>query len=48
MRYCLKYLVPNDLHWAQFVETLELLIERYSDVKINLMGFPENWVEMLK
>ena len=45
---CFKYLVPDDLHWAQFVETLELLIERYSDVKINLMGFPENWVEMLK
>ncbi len=44
---CLKHLLPNDLHWIQFVDTLELLIEKYPSVQIQLMGFPENWKELL-
>jgi len=44
---CLKNLLPNDLHWIQFVDTLELLIEKYPSVQIQLMGFPENWKELL-
>lgn len=44
---CLKNLLPNDLHWEQFVDTLELLIEKYPSVQIQLMGFPENWKELL-
>ncbi len=44
---CLKQLLPNDLHWIQFVDTLELLIEKYPSVQIQLMGFPENWKELL-
>lgn len=44
---CLKNLLPNDLRWEQFVDTLELLIEKYPSVQIQLMGFPENWKELL-
>ena len=44
---CLKNLLPNDLHWVQFVDTLELLIEKYPTVQIEMMGFPKNWKELL-
>ncbi len=44
---CLKYLLPNDRHWFQFVDTLELLIEKYPSIKIEFMGFPYNWKNLL-
>lgn len=44
---CLKHLLPNDTHWIQFADTLELLIGKYPSVRIQLMGFPENWKELL-
>ncbi len=44
---CLKNLLPNDLHWTEFVDTIELLIEKYPSVQIPLMGFPEDWKERL-
>lgn len=44
---CLKNLLPNDIHWRQFTDTLELLIEKYPGVRIKLMGFPKNWKELL-
>lgn len=40
---CLKHLLPNDRHWFEFVDTIELLFEKYSSVNIETMGFPENW-----
>lgn len=43
---CIKHLLPHDRHW-RFIETLALLIEKYSHVEIELMGFPENWEELL-
>lgn len=44
---CMKHILPGDRHWMQFVDTLELLIEKYPSVQIKLMGFPENWKELL-
>lgn len=44
---CMKHILPSDRHWMQFVDTLELLIEKYPSVQIKLMGFPENWKELL-
>lgn len=44
---CLKNLIPNDSHWVQFVDTLELLIEKYESVNIALIGFPDNWKDLL-
>lgn len=44
---CLKHLLPNDRHWSEFVETIFLLIEKYPHVKIDLMGFPKDWENVL-
>ena len=44
---CLKELLPADRHWREFVETLELLIEKYPHVRIERMDFPKNWKELL-
>lgn len=40
---CMKSLIKNDNHWRSFVDTLDLLIEKYDGVNINSMGFPANW-----
>lgn len=42
-----KYLLPNDRHWYEFVDTIELLFEKYPNVKSKLMGFPTNWKSFL-
>jgi len=44
----LKYILPNDRHWHDFIHTIELLIEKYPSVKLQLIGFPQNWTEYLK
>lgn len=45
---CLKHLLPNDRHWDEFVDTVELLLDKYPYVKKELMGFPkENWQDFL-
>ena len=45
---CIKHLVPNDAHWLEFVDSLESLFKKYSHVDKKLMGFPENWADILK
>lgn len=44
---CMKHLLPNDEHWTIFIDKISLLFEKYPNVKIELMGFPENWEELL-
>lgn len=44
---CISNLVPHDIHWKDFVDELELLIEKYPVVKIETMGFPDNWKPLL-
>ncbi len=44
---CLKHLLPNDRHWTEFVETIDLLLEKNPHVDIKLMGFPKNWKDYL-
>ncbi len=44
---CLKYLLPNDIHWKVFVDNVELVIDKYDAVDISTMGFPQNWKEIL-
>ena len=43
-----KHLVPNDIHWLSFLQTVELLIEKYPCVRLNYIGFPPNWLDILK
>lgn len=45
---CIKHLVPNDRHWTEFVDTIELLFEKYFHVNKKLMGFPNDWETVLK
>lgn len=44
---CMKHLLPNDSHWAGFIDKICLLLGKYPNVKIELMGFPDNWEEIL-
>ena len=43
----LKHLLPNDRQWHDFVQTVELLIEKYPKVNLYYMDFPKNWTEYL-
>ena len=44
---CLKHILPNDRHWKEFVDFIEMLFEKYSYTKKELMGFPDGWKELL-
>ncbi len=44
---CMKQLLPNDSHWTGFIDKICLLLDKYPNVKIELMGFPDNWEEIL-
>lgn len=45
---CLKYLLKKDVHWNLFVDNIEMLFDKYECVRINTMGFPENWKNLLE
>ena len=44
----LKYLLKNDSHWNLFVDNIEMLFDKYESVKIDTMGFPKEWKELLE
>lgn len=44
---CIKQILPNDRHWIDFVDYIKMLLDRYPDVQIDRMGFPENWETFL-
>ena len=43
----LKHLLPKDRHWHDFMQILKLLIEKYPDIDLDLIGFPQDWPEYL-
>ena len=44
----MKYLVPQEEEWVEFLEDLSNLIDTYKDcVNLDLIGFPKNWIELL-
>lgn len=44
----MKYLVADNKVWAKFFIDLQNLISNYGDsIDIKLLGFPENWIEIL-
>lgn len=45
---CLKKLIPNDKHWMDFINKISSLFEKYDHVHKELMGFPNNWQELLE
>lgn len=44
---CLKYILPTDRHWIEFVDTIQLLFEKYPHVEKSTMGFPIDWMDVL-
>lgn len=44
---CMMQLLKEDKHWKLFVDRIELLIDKYEGIDIIIMGFPENWKELL-
>lgn len=45
---CLKHLLPNDSHWNNFIVKVSLLIDDFSCVNIDYMGFPNlKWEKLL-
>lgn len=46
--YCISQILPKDLEWLDFVETIDNLLMKYANVDKNAMGFPDNWQERLK
>lgn len=45
---CIKRLVPNDNHWYEFLNNIEILLNKNQNVDKNLIGFPENWKALLE
>lgn len=44
---CIKHILPMDRHWQDYVDTIEMLFDKYPSVNKSLMGFPENWKDYL-
>lgn len=44
---CISHLIPHDAHWEDFVNQLDVLIQKYPTINISTMGFPENWKDYL-
>lgn len=44
---CMKHINTKDPHWNDFVNSIDNLIKKYPAVKIDTMGFPENWKQYL-
>lgn len=45
---CMKHLLHNDTHWDLFVDSIEILFEKYENIDKSTMGFPEDWYTILK
>lgn len=46
--FVLKYLIKDKNRWTIFLTNLKEVIEEYKDVDISLIGFPDNWYELLE
>lgn len=44
---CMKQLLKGDTHWNLFVDEVDMLIDKYEEVDIKTMGFPDNWKRLL-
>lgn len=44
----MRRMLSDKIVWLSFYESLVGLIEEHSEVKLQFIGFPENWAEILK
>ena len=42
-----KQLVRDDIQWKLFMDKLAMIVDRYEFNKLDLIGFPDNWNEIL-
>ena len=45
---CMKHILKNNSHWNIYVDQIEMLIDKYENVDVKTMGFPQNWKELLE
>lgn len=45
---CMKHILKEDEQWNLFVDSIEQLFVEYTEVDKEMMGFTENWSEILK
>lgn len=45
---CMKNLLKKDMYWNIFVDQMDNLFEKYENVDIKTMGFPEMWKNLLR
>ncbi|BAU28472.1 abortive infection bacteriophage resistance protein [Aneurinibacillus soli] len=45
--YIMRRLCRDNEEWHSFVTNLHALLEQYEDVKLNDIGFPDNWYDLL-
>lgn len=45
---CMKHLLKGDSHWNIFLDQIQILFDKYEHVDKTTMGFPENWMEVLR
>ena len=43
---CIKHIIPED-RWKTFIEGIKIIIQKYPMVKIETMGFPEDWEQIV-
>ena len=42
-----KQLVMDHIQWSLFMDKLLVIVDKYEFNKLDLIGFPENWNEIL-
>lgn len=45
---CIRELLKKDSHWNIYVDNIEMLFDKYENIDIKIMGFPENCNKLLK
>lgn len=45
--YVMRQLVKDEIDWNGFIVSIQALLEQYSSVDHKLIGFPDNWFELL-
>lgn len=45
---CIRILLKKDSHWNMYVDNIAMLLDKYENIDMKAMGFPENWEDMLR
>lgn len=45
---CIRALLKKDSHWNMYVDNIAMLFDKYENIDMKTMGFPEKWEELLR